>query len=43
MADTYQLYIDGSWRDGAGGETMPAVNPFNQEVWAHIPVASPPT
>ena len=41
MADTYQLYIGGSWREGAGGATMPAVNPFNQEEWAHIPVATP--
>lgn len=40
MAETYQLYIDGQWRAGGAGETMPAVNPFNQEVWAHIPVAT---
>ena len=40
MADKYQLFIDGKWRDAAGGATMPAVNPFNQEVWASIPVAT---
>jgi acyl-CoA reductase-like NAD-dependent aldehyde dehydrogenase len=41
MADTYQLFIDGTWRDSSSGETMPAVNPFNQQVWAHVPVATP--
>ena len=40
MAETYQLFIDGKWRDGGDGETMAAVNPYNQEVWAHVPVAS---
>ncbi len=40
MAETYQLYIDGKWRDAAGGATIPAINPFNQEVHAHIPVAA---
>ncbi|PLK27968.1 aldehyde dehydrogenase [Novosphingobium sp. TH158] len=40
MAQTYQLFIDGKWRDAAGGETIPAVNPFNQEVHAHIPIAT---
>lgn len=40
MAQAYKLYIDGIWRDSSSGQTMPAVNPFNQEVWAHVPVAS---
>jgi aldehyde dehydrogenase (NAD+) len=40
MVERYQLFIDGTWRDGAGGETLPAINPFNQEVWAQIPVAT---
>ncbi|MFM5930641.1 MAG: aldehyde dehydrogenase [Novosphingobium sp.] len=40
MAQTYQLYIDSQWRDATGGETIPATNPYNQEVHAHIPVAS---
>ena len=39
MAEKYQLFIGGTWRDGASGETMPAVNPFNQDVWAHVPIA----
>jgi aldehyde dehydrogenase (NAD+) len=38
--ERYQLFIDGEWRDGAAGETLPAVNPFNQDVWASIPVAT---
>jgi len=40
MVEKYQLFIDGKWRDSSSGETMPAVNPFNQEVWAEIPVAT---
>jgi len=40
MAETYRLFIDGQWRGSSSGETLPAVNPFNQEVWAHIPVAT---
>jgi acyl-CoA reductase-like NAD-dependent aldehyde dehydrogenase len=37
----YQLFIDGRWRAASSGETMPATNPFNQEVHARIAVASP--
>ena len=40
MVDKYQLFIDGKWRDSSNGATMPAVNPFNQEVWASVPVAT---
>ena len=40
MVERYQIYVGGGWRDGASGATMPAVNPFNQEVWAEVPVAS---
>lgn len=40
MPETYQLYIDGAWRDSADGKTIPAVNPYNQEVWAQVPVAT---
>ena len=40
MADTYQLFIDGRWRDASGGATMPAVNPYNQDVHGHVPVAT---
>jgi aldehyde dehydrogenase (NAD+) len=40
MAETYQLFIDGQWRASGDGATMAAVNPFNQQVWAHIPVAT---
>jgi aldehyde dehydrogenase (NAD+) len=34
---TYQLYIDGEWRDASGGETFPSINPSNEEVIANIP------
>jgi acyl-CoA reductase-like NAD-dependent aldehyde dehydrogenase len=40
MATRYQLFIDGAWRDAAGGATMPAINPYDQSVHAHVPVAS---
>lgn len=40
MIEKYQLFIDGKWKDSADGATMPAVNPFDQSVWATIPVAA---
>ncbi len=38
--DAYQLYINGEFCDAADGATMPAVNPYNESTWAHVPVAS---
>lgn len=38
--ERYQLFIDGKWRDASDGATMPAINPYDQEVWAEIPVAT---
>lgn len=40
MADTYQLYIDGKWRDAADGATMPAINPYDQSVHGNVPIAT---
>jgi len=40
LVESYQLFIDGAWRPSSTGETLPAINPFNQEVWAHVPQAS---
>jgi aldehyde dehydrogenase (NAD+) len=40
MTVAYQLYIDGKWRDASDGATLPAINPYNQEVHATIPVAT---
>ena len=40
MAETYKLFIDGAWRDAADGATIPAVNPYNQQVHAAIAVAT---
>src|SRR5262245_18693550 len=40
MAEKYQLYIDGTWRDASDGATMPAINPYNQDVHGHVPVAT---
>ena len=33
---TYQIYVNGEWRDASSGETFPSVNPSNEEVIAHI-------
>ena len=41
MPQTYQLFIDGRWRDAAGGAAMPAINPYNQEIHAEVAVAGP--
>lgn len=40
MATNYQLFIDGKWRDASDGATIPAINPYDQTVHAHIPVAT---
>ncbi|MBU6267538.1 MAG: aldehyde dehydrogenase [Sphingomonadales bacterium] len=40
MAQTYQLFIDGQWRPAADGATIPAVNPYDQSVHAHVAVAT---
>ncbi len=40
MTKTYQLFIDGKWRDAEHGAVMPAINPYNQEVHGQVPVAS---
>ncbi len=40
MVEKYRLYIDGTWKDSSSGESFPAINPFNQEVWASIPAAT---
>jgi len=37
---TYQLYINGEWRDASGGETFPSINPSNGEVIANVAKAS---
>ena len=40
MVETYQLFIDGRWRPAADGATMPAINPYDRSVHAHVPVAT---
>jgi len=40
MPETYQLFIDGQWRPASDGATIPAINPFDQQVHAHVPVAT---
>lgn len=40
MTETYKLFIDGIWRDASDGAAMPAINPFNQDVHAQVPVAT---
>jgi (Z)-2-((N-methylformamido)methylene)-5-hydroxybutyrolactone dehydrogenase len=40
MAEPYRMFINGVWKNSSTRETFPAINPFNQEVWASIPAAS---
>lgn len=40
MTTTYQLFIDGQWRPASDGATMPAINPYDQDVHAVVPVAT---
>src|SRR6056297_2301662 len=41
MPLNYKLFIDGKWRDASDDATMPAINPFNQEMHGAIPIATP--
>lgn len=41
MTEKYQMFINGEWCDGASGETLGSINPFDQSEWARIPVATP--
>ena len=36
----YQMFVDGSWIDAAGGVLFESVNPSTGEVWAMIPEAN---
>ena len=36
----YQMFVDGSWIDAAGGGLFESVNPSTGEVWAMIPEAN---
>ncbi len=38
---TYQQFIGGAWVDSAAGETLPVVNPANDQVIAHVQASSP--
>ena len=38
---TYQQFIGGAWVDSAGGETLPVVNPANDQVIAHVQASGP--
>ena len=40
MTAPYKFCVGGQWREGAAGTTFPAINPFNQEVWAEVHQAS---
>jgi len=40
VTTTYQLFIDGRWRPASDGATLPAINPYNQEVHATVAVAT---
>ena len=34
-----QLLIDGKWVSSSNRETIPVVNPANEEVTSHLPIA----
>ena len=36
----YGLFINGHWRAATGGETREVIDPTNEEVIGHIPVAT---
>ena len=38
---TRGLFIDGSWTDGVGGDTLEVLNPATEETIAEVPQASP--
>lgn len=40
MTKKYQMYIDGQWVDSENSETIDSYNPYTEEVWATIPVAT---
>jgi len=40
MNSRYRLFIGGEWKEGSRGASFPAVNPFNQEVWAQVAEAT---
>ncbi|VTU36579.1 Putative aldehyde dehydrogenase AldA [Variovorax sp. PBS-H4] len=40
MNSRYRLYIGGEWKEGSGGASFSAINPFNQEVWAEVAEAT---
>ena len=40
MVKKYQMYINGKWVDSENKETIDSINPYNQEVWATIPLAT---
>jgi aldehyde dehydrogenase (NAD+) len=42
MLHEYKLFIGGEWNASSTGATFPAMNPFNQQIWAIIPEASDP-
>ena len=35
----YQLYIDGQWCEGSGGQVMQSLNPANNQIWASFACA----
>ncbi|MGY4304506.1 acyl-CoA reductase-like NAD-dependent aldehyde dehydrogenase [Bradyrhizobium sp. USDA 4369] len=40
MVKTCKLFIDGKWTDSSDGSSFPAINPFDQQIWATIPSAT---
>ena len=36
MITSYQLFIDGVWREGSDGTKAPVMNPATEEVFAEV-------
>src|SRR2546425_5289282 len=36
QVQTYQIYVNGEWRDASSGETFPSINPSNEEEVARV-------
>ena len=41
MKTSYQLLIDGVWREGSDGTKVPVINPATEEVFAEVSWGTP--
>ena len=41
MNTSYQLFIDGVWREGSDGTKVPVINPATEEAFAEVSWGTP--